>query len=62
MGIVSAVEAVPHVSPNVAMAMGQVEELEYSLYVTGKESELTLQALKSCLKYTLRLRLELTRS
>ena len=40
MGIVSAVEAVPHVTPNVAMAMGEVEELEYSLYVTGKESEL----------------------
>ena len=39
MGIVSAIEAVPHIPPNVAMALGQVEELEYSLYVTGKESK-----------------------
>jgi hypothetical protein len=41
VGIVSAIEAVPHVSPGntAAMTMGKMEEHEYSLYITGKESK-----------------------
>ena len=35
MGIVSAIVAVPHSSPSPA----KMEEHEYSLYITGKESE-----------------------
>ena len=35
MGIVSAINAVPHSSPSPA----KMEEHEYSLYITGKESE-----------------------
>ena len=36
-----AIEAVPHISPNTAVAMGKMEEHEYSLYITGKESKMS---------------------
>ena len=35
MGIISAINAVPHLPPFQA----KMEEMEYSLYITGKESE-----------------------
>ena len=35
MGIISAINAVPHLPP----FQTKMEEMEYSLYITGKESE-----------------------